>query len=95
MCNELAQTIEAPPPAMKHDGGTIAAADDCAPDHFAKSPPGAPHRANTIDFGYTLKLAPTTGISVSPRLRPPRQRVTSECTPCHPGFSTGIYRPPR
>jgi hypothetical protein len=94
MCNELAQTIEAPPLMFHHDGGTIKA-DDCAPDHFANAPPGSPHRANTLDPGFVLKLTPTRGVVVAARARPPRRPITAVETAPHPGHSGSVYRPPR
>ena len=95
MCNELAQSIDAPPPALPHNGGTIRAAEDCAPEHFAKAPPGAPDRADGNHFGTTLKLTPTSSAYVSPQERPPREPVVAAEASGRAGFASGIYRPPR
>ena len=95
MCNELAQTIEAPPPVLPSDGGTIRAGEDCAALHMAKTVPGAPHRAQSADFTSPIQFAPTEGVWIS---RSPRQRWVApneNDNPALSGFSSGVYRPPR
>jgi hypothetical protein len=94
MCDELAQSIEAPPTIWPHRGGSIRAVSQC-PDTGMDVAPGAPRR---IDGSFRLSPREAPLATILDVCAPRSQRLVvpqSWAGDCRPGHTQGIYRPPR
>ncbi len=96
MCNELAQSVEAPPTLWPFRGGSVQAAPRCPDLSVAHHEDGTPVRANGA-MGLLAREAPLSVGSVSMRA-PLQQRLRiPTCGEDHtrPGHYPDVYRPPR
>ena len=94
MCDELAQSIEAPPTIWPHRGGSIRAVLPC-PDAGMDVEPGAPQRIDSSSF-LSPREAPLSlllGVCASRSQR----SALPHCSAgdCRPGYHQSVYRPPR
>lgn len=95
MCNELAQSIEAPPTIWPHHGGFIRALPSCPLSKFS----AADARGDRIErvASIVLREAPV-GAPLLYSLEPASVRVKVPGTTrlvLHPGHVSDVYRPPR
>ncbi len=94
MCNELAQSIEAPPTIWPHRGGSISAVPAC-PDLELGIDKGAPQRIDN-SFWLSPREAPLAMGTVVYGFRSGRLLLSWESgSDGRPGYRPGVYRPPR
>jgi len=95
MCDEHAQSIEAPPTIWPFRGGTIDRAPNC-PETKASEAPGHPDHAAATPALWPREAPLSIYSSVSKR--PPDQRlpiVQAAWVGQRPGYTPSVYRPPR
>lgn len=95
MCNELAQSIEAPPTIWPHRGGSIRATPSCPLSKF-RQVDASSDRAERVP-PIVHREAPV-GTLAGYSLMPPRVRLTiprATRLVLRPAYVAGVYRPPR
>ena len=95
MCDEFAQSIEAPPTIWPLRGGTIDAVPDCPDTQVTREPLGSDHM--TAASWLSPREAPLSVVS-SLAKRSPDQRLAipmAADSTHHPGYGRDVYRPPR
>src|SRR5690606_11360782 len=95
MCNELGQSIEAPPTIWPHRGGAIQATPSCPLTKFRQADRSS-DRAERV-APITQREAPVAALATT-SLPPPAVRLTIPPAPklvLRPGHVADIYRPPR
>jgi hypothetical protein len=95
MCNELAQSIEAPPTIWPHRGGSIRALPSCPLSKFSQ----ADMRSDRIERvpPSVLREAPVA-VPLNYSIKPASVRLQVPSAPrlvLHPGHVSDVYRPPR
>jgi hypothetical protein len=96
MCDENAQTIDAPAPIYPSKAGAISAVADCETDRteLGRVPQPDPNRTQLSAEAIDRALA--TAAQIPPRIKSSRLRIDlDELGRALPGSGSDVFRPPR